>query len=45
MLSAEEKLAVEIAEVDRIEVNDVNLAEAGKHEILEQLAADAACSH
>jgi hypothetical protein len=39
---AEEELPVEVAEVNRIEVDNVDLPEAGKDEVLEQLASDAA---
>ncbi len=42
MLLAEEKLPVEIAEVDRIEVDNVDLAKAGENEVLEEFASDAA---
>lgn len=45
MLVAEKKLAVEIAEVDGVEVDNVDLTKAGEHEVLEQLAADAASSY
>lgn len=40
MLITEEKLAVEVAEVDRVKINDVNLAEAGEDKVLQELAAD-----
>ena len=39
---AEEELAVQIREVDRVEIHNVDLAEASEDEILEELAADAA---
>jgi hypothetical protein len=42
VLVAEEELAIEIAQINRVEVDDVDLAEAGQDEVLEQLAADAA---
>ena len=42
VLLAEEKLPVEIAEVDCIEVDNVDLAKAGENEVLEELASDAA---
>lgn len=42
MFVAEEELAIEIAKVNRIKINDVDLAEAGQDEVFEQLAADAA---
>lgn len=45
VLVAEEELPVQVGEVDGVEVNDVDFAEAGKHKVLEQLAADATSSH
>lgn len=42
VLVPEEELAVEIGKVDGVQVYDVNVAESGEHEVLEQLAADAA---
>jgi hypothetical protein len=45
VLIAEQKLPVEIAEIDGVQVDDVDLAKACEDEILEQLAADAASSH
>lgn len=42
MLVTEEELAIEVAKVDGIEVDDVDLAKAGEDEILEKLAAYAA---
>lgn len=42
MLIAEQKLTVEVAEVDSVEVNDVDFAKAGENKVFEQLAADAA---
>ena len=41
---SEEELAVEVAQVDGVEIDDVDLAEAGQSEVLEQFAADAACA-
>jgi hypothetical protein len=45
VLIAEEKLAVQVAEIDGVEVDDVDVAKAREHEILEQLAPDAAGAH
>lgn len=45
MLVAKEKLTVQITEVDCIQIDDVNLAEASKNKVLEQLATNAACSN
>ena len=45
MLIAEQELAVEVAEVDGVEVYNVNLAKAGENEVLEEFAADAASSN
>lgn len=42
VLHAEQELAVEIAQVDGVQVDDVDLAEAREDEVLEQFAADAA---
>jgi hypothetical protein len=44
VLIAEQKLPIEIAQVDRVEVNDMDLAEACEDEVLEKLTADAASS-
>lgn len=45
VLITKEKLAIEIAQVDRIQVHDVYLAKSSKHEVLEKLAANATSSH
>jgi hypothetical protein len=45
VLIAEQKLPVQVAEVDRVQVYNVNLAKAREHKILEQFAADAASAH
>jgi hypothetical protein len=42
MFVSEEELAVEVAEVDGVEIDDVDFAEAGQGEVLEEFAADAA---
>lgn len=42
MLMAEEKLSIEVAKVNSVEIDDVNFAKAGQNEVLEQFAADAA---
>ena len=44
MFVSEEELAIEVAEVDGVEIDDVDLAEAGQGEVLEEFAADAACA-
>jgi len=44
MFMAKEELPVQITEIDGIEIDDVYFAEACKDEILQQLAADAACA-
>ena len=36
---AKEELAIEVAEVDRVQIDNVNLAETAEHEILEQLTS------
>ena len=45
MLIAEQELAVEVAKIDGIEIDDVYLAEAGEDEVLEEFAANAASSY
>lgn len=45
MLETEEELAIQIAQINGIEVDDVNFAKAGKEEVLEQLAADATSAY
>ena len=42
VLVAKQKLAVEVAEIDGVKVDNVDLAKAGEDEVLKQLAADAA---
>ena len=42
MLLLEEKLAVEVGHVDGVQVDDLDVLEAGEHDVLEELAADAA---
>ena len=45
VLIPEEELPIEIAQVDRVQVDDVNLAEASEDEILEELAANTTSAH
>lgn len=40
MLLTKEKLPVEVAEIDGIQINNMDLAEAGEDEILQKLAAN-----
>lgn len=40
MLLTKEELTVEVAEVDCVQINDVDLAEAGEDKILQKLAAN-----
>lgn len=42
---SEEKLTVEVAQIDRVKVYNVNFAKAGENEIFKQLAADATCAN
>lgn len=44
MFLAEEELPIQIAEVNCVEVNDLNFSKAGKNKILEQLASDSSCA-
>jgi len=45
VLVPKQKLAVQVAEVNRVQVNDVDLAKAREHQILQQFAANASGSH
>lgn len=45
MLIAEEKLAVEVTQVDRIEVYDVDFAKSSEDEVFEELATDTSSSY
>ena len=40
MLASEQELAVEVAQIDRVQIDNVYLAKAGENEVLEQFAAD-----
>lgn len=42
---AEEELSIEIAEIDRIKIYDMDFAEASEYEVLEKLAADSSSSY
>ena len=41
---SEEELAVQIAEIDGVKVDDMNFTEAGQYQVLQQFAAYAASS-
>lgn len=45
MFMSEEELPVKVAEVDGIEIDNVDFAEAAEDEVLEELAADAASAY
>lgn len=45
MLVAEQKLAVQVAEVDGVQVDNVDLTKARERQVLEELAADASSSY
>lgn len=45
VLIAKQELSVEVAEIDRVQVGNVDFAEAGQDEVLEQFASDAASAH
>jgi hypothetical protein len=45
VLVAEQELPVQIAQINRVQVDNVNLSKASEHKILEQFAADATSSH
>lgn len=41
MFTTEKELAVEVTEIDSIEIDDVDLAESCEYEVFEQLTTDA----
>lgn len=41
MFTTEKKLAIEVTEIDCIEIDDVNLAESREDEVFEKLTTDA----
>jgi len=45
MLMSKEELSVQVAEIDCIEIHDMNLSEASKNQILEQFAANSTSSN
>ena len=45
MFMSEEELAIEVAQVDCIQVDNVDFAEPGQDEVFEEFAADAACAN
>ena len=40
MFMAEKELAIKIAEVDRVKINDVNLAKTGEDKVFQQFTAN-----
>ena len=40
MLLSKEKLPIEIAQIDSIEINDMNLTEAGEDKVLQDFTSD-----
>lgn len=45
MFMPEEELAIEIAQIDCIEIDDVDFAEPGQDEVFEELTADPTCAN
>lgn len=45
MFVAEKELPVQIAQIDRIQIDYMDLTEAGQEEVLEELAADTTSAH
>ena len=45
MLVAEQELAIEVAQVDGVQVDDMDFAKASENQVLEEFAADAASSY
>lgn len=44
MFLSKEELTIQVAQIDRVQVDDVDFAEAGQDEVLEELTADSACA-
>jgi hypothetical protein len=42
---SEQKLTVQVAQIDGVEINNMDLSKAGQDQILEQLASDAASAN
>lgn len=45
MLMTKEELTIEIAEINGIQIDNMNLAEASKDEVLEKLAPNPSCTN
>jgi hypothetical protein len=45
MFVTEKELSVEVAEVDSVEIDEMNFTETRKDEVLQQFAADATCAN
>lgn len=45
VFEAEQELAVEITQIDCVEVDDMDFAESGEQEVLQQFASDATSTH
>lgn len=45
VLLVKEELTIQVAQVDCVQVDNVDFAEAGEEEVLEELAADASGTH
>ena len=45
MLMAEEELAIEIAEIDRVKINDVNLTKTSEDKVFQQFTTNSTRSH
>lgn len=41
---AKEELTIEVAEIDCVQIDDVDLAEASENEVLEEFTANSACT-
>jgi hypothetical protein len=45
MFMSEEKLTIEVAQIDGIKIDDMDLAEACEDKVFEQLASDSTSTH
>ena len=45
MLVSEEELTVEVAQVDGVQIDDLNLTEAGKGKVFQEFASYTTCAY
>ena len=45
MFLTEKELAIQVAHIDRVQINDVYLTEAGEHEVFQKFTSDSASAN